>query len=148
MVVVLNTIHENQIQPSQELLYSSDSIRICYDAEHHWIYSEWMGYQNLHTITNSGEKILKFLKEKKCTKILNDNQRVKGPWLDACPYLAEDLLPNLKEAGLQFLAWVQSPGPYSQYSIDQTLEATSLALKDKINTFYSLPAAKDWLKGV
>lgn len=148
MVVVLETTNNYKIQLSEETLYTSDSIIICYDPGNKWIYAEWIGYQNLFTITNNGGLILKFLKEKNCTKILNNNQRVNGLWLDACNYFAEELLPQLTQSGLRFLAWVQSSSPFSQYSTEQTLEATCLAIKDQINIFYSLPVAKDWLKNV
>ena len=148
MVVVLNTFYENQIQSCQELLYASESISVWYDPENDWIYTEWNGYLNLHVIRENGENILHFLKEKQCSKILSNNQRVKGAWLDSCNYLAEDLLPKLKESGLKFLAWVQSPSPYSQYSTEQTMEATCITIKSQINFFHSVPVAKDWLKSV
>ncbi len=148
MVVLLDTIRGSNTRIPQDLLYYSESIKIWYDAEYHWLYAEWMGPQNLFTVRQGSQKILQFLKEKQCTKILNNNYEVKGPWLDACHYLAEELLPQLAEAGLQYLAWVQSPNPYSQYSTEQTLEATCLSIRNHINTFNSLPVAREWLKSV
>ncbi|QMU26746.1 hypothetical protein [Adhaeribacter radiodurans] len=148
MVVLLDTIRGSTAAISQELLYSSDSIKIWYEPDEQWLYTEWTGSLNLHTVQQNGQKVLQFLKEKQCTKILNNNQQVQGPWLDACSYAAEESLPQLIEAGLQYLAWVQSPNPYSQYSMEQTLEATSLSIKNRINVFYSLPVAKEWLRNV
>jgi len=145
MVVLLDTIRGSNIQIPPALLFCYDFAKIWYEAEHHWLYVEWIGPQNLHTVQQGGQKILHFLKEKNCSKILNNNYQVKGPWLDACHYLADELLPQLTEAGLHYLAWVQSPNPYSQYSTEQTLEATSLAIKNQICTFQSLPVAKEWL---
>ncbi|PSR54713.1 hypothetical protein AHMF7605_14950 [Adhaeribacter arboris] len=148
MVVLLDTIRGSNTAIPQELLYKSDSIQIWYEAEIHWLYVEWMGALNLHNVQRNGQILLQFLKEKQCAKILNNNQQVQGPWLDACSYAAEELLPQLIEAGLKYLAWVQSPNPYSQYSMEQTLEATSLPIKNRINIFYSLPVAREWLKNV
>ncbi|MDQ4139945.1 MAG: hypothetical protein M3142_05420 [Bacteroidota bacterium] len=148
MVVLLETIRGSSPAIPQELLYSSNSIKIWYEAEYQWLYAEWIGSQNLHTVQREGQKILQFLKEKQCTKILNNNQQVNGPWLDACAYGAEELLPQMIEAGMRYLAWVQSPNPYSQYSMEQTLEATSLPIRNRINIFHSLPVAREWLKNV
>ncbi|QNF35667.1 hypothetical protein HUW51_24240 [Adhaeribacter swui] len=148
MVVLMDTIRGSNARVPKDLLFCSDYVEIWYDAEHQWIYVDWIGSQNLHTIQQGSQKILGFLKEKNCSKILNNNHQVKGPWLDACYYVADELLPQLTEAGLNYLAWIQSPNPYSQYSTEQTLEATSLAIKNQISTFQSLPVAKEWLKSV
>ncbi|RDC61832.1 hypothetical protein [Adhaeribacter pallidiroseus] len=148
MVVLLDTIRGSNTRISPDLLFCSDFIKIWYEAKYQWLYVEWMGPQHLYTVRKGGQHILQFLKEKQCAKILNNNYQVKGPWLDACHYLAEELLPQLAEAGLQYLAWVLSPNPYSQYSTEQTLEATNLAIRNHINTFHSLPVAREWLKSV
>jgi hypothetical protein len=103
---------------------------------------------NLHLVRQHGEKVLDFLHETRCKKILNNNTQVRGPWLDACPYLAEDLLPRLKEAGLKYLAWVYSPNMYSQHSTDQTLEAANRSIKKRINIFYSVEMAQEWLTSI
>ena len=148
MVVLLDTIRGSNTRISPDLLFCSDSIKIWYEAEYSWLNVEWIGSHHLYTVRQGGQRILHFLKEKQCTKILNNNYEVQGPWLDACHYLAEELLPQLVEAGMRYLAWVQSPNPYSQYSTEQTLEATSLTIKNQINTFYSLPVAREWLLSV
>jgi hypothetical protein len=106
------------------------------------------GCSEPNLVQHNGEKILQFLQEKHCCKILNNNQQLIGPWLDACSYVANDMLPRLKEAGLKYLAWVYSPNVYSQYSADKVLEAASLAVKDQVNFFYSLTLAQEWLQSV
>ncbi len=145
MVELLKEKHQDFVLEPGEILYRADCIEVSYHTEHQYLYIEWIGSLNLHLVRQHGEKVLSLLSKKGCTKILNNNTLVRGPWLDACPYLAEDLLPRLKEAGLKYLAWVYSPNMYSQHSTDQTLDAANRSIKKRINIFYTVEMAQEWL---
>ena len=56
MVVLLDTIRGSTAAISQELLYSSDSIKIWYEPDEQWLYTEWTGSLNLHTVQQNGQE--------------------------------------------------------------------------------------------
>ena len=126
-----------------EKLYEDEYIEIQYDSENHWIYSNWQNYQKLHTVQNGGEKMLAFLKEKNCTKVLNDNRLVKGTWSFASDWVAKDWFPRMIEAGLNQFAWIYSPDAFSKFSTDKSTQNTDGGI---IMTFNNVEEGKAWLK--
>ena len=126
-----------------EKLYEDEYIEIQYDSENHWIYSNWQNYQKLHTVQKKKKKMLAFLKEKNCSKVLNDNRLVKGTWSFASDWVAKDWFPRMIEAGLNQFAWIYSPDAFSKFSTDKSAKNTE---GDIIMTFNSIEEGKAWLK--
>ncbi len=126
-----------------EKLYEDEYIEIQYDSKNHWIYSNWQNYQKLHTVQNGCEKMLAFLKEKNCTKVLNDNRLVKGTWSFASDWVAKDWFPKMVEAGLNQFSWIYSPDVFSKFSTDKSTQNTDGGI---IMTFNNVEEGKAWLK--
>ena len=126
-----------------EKLFGDEYIEIHYDSENHWIYSNWQNYQKLESVQNGCEKILGFLKEKNCTKVLNDNRLVKGTWTFASEWVGNDWFPRIIEAGLKQFAWIYSPDAFSKFSTDQSTKNTEDSI---IKTFNNIKEGEDWLR--
>ena len=89
--------------------------------------------------------MLAFLKEKNCTKVLNDNRLVKGTWSFASDWVAQDWFPRMVEAGLQQFAWIYSPDVFSKFSTDKSTKNADGGI---IMTFNDVEEGKAWLKSV
>ncbi|MFD2244996.1 hypothetical protein [Pontibacter ruber] len=127
-----------------EILYRESNILIEYNHADEWLYVNWRGYQNYDSIVSGCEKILYFLKETQCTKVLNDNTNVEGIWSGASKWVGRDWFPRMQVAGLKCFAWVYSPSTFSRLSADKALKHT-LDLS-YIETFDDMEHAQAWLR--
>ncbi|WP_240773405.1 hypothetical protein [Pontibacter sp. SGAir0037] len=129
-----------------EILFRDTYIAIEYNAADHWIYVNWRGYVNYDTVTAGCEKILDFVKEYKCSRVLNDNTNVEGIWSGASKFVGQDWFPRMREAGLEYFAWVYSPSTLSRLSTDKSLRSASDT--SFVKTFDNVDTAEDWLRSV
>jgi len=127
-----------------EILYRESYIVIEYNDVDSWLYVNWRGYVNYDTVTAGCEKILQFMKETNCYRILNDNTNVEGIWSGASSWVGQDWFPRMQTAGLECFAWVYSPSTLSRLSTDKSLRNTED--KSCIKTFETVEAAEDWLR--
>lgn len=127
-----------------ELLFRNKHLAITYNAVEDWIYVNWRGYQNYGSVVHGCEKMLELMKERACYRILNNNNHVEGQWSTAAKWVAEIWFPAMREAGLQWFAWVYSPSVFSRLSTDKSVSLTENP--DFIQLFDDVEQAKDWLR--
>lgn len=127
-----------------ELLFRESHIAIELNHNENWLYVNWRGFVNYELVTGGCEKILHFMKERQCFRILNDNTQVEGMWSAAAKWGGEVWFPALREAGLEYFAWVYSPSVLSRLSTDKTIRSTQSP--DYIKTFDDLEQAMTWLR--
>ncbi|MES2765896.1 MAG: hypothetical protein V4642_08515 [Bacteroidota bacterium] len=129
-------------------LFESPEIDIEYDEDNKWLYVNWKGFQLVQSVKDGCEKMLEFVKEYKCEKVLNDNTLVKGIWAGAAEWGATNWFPRMKNAGVKQFAWIYSPSFFSKMSTDLTLDVASPQLLEGefIKTFFSREDAENWLK--
>lgn len=127
----------------EHLVFAENNIQFYYNQQEEWLYVKWVGFQTTASVMAGCEKLLTFLKDYKCTKVLNDNLLVDGIWSGAARWGAESWFPRMREAGLEWFAWVYSPSKLSQLSVNKTL---SLMEPNYIETFYELEEARNWLR--
>ena len=101
---------------SRTTLLKKKNIEIEMDDQNGIMYCHWIGFQNKERIMESGGEILELLKKHDCTKILNDNSKVTGPWQDATEWTTSVWFPKMLEAGLQHFAWVLSTNIFAELS--------------------------------
>jgi hypothetical protein len=130
---------------AQELLFEETFIRIYYDSEEDWIYADWQGFQRPDSVREGCEQILLALKKRQTTRVIYDNTHVIGIWSAASEWIARDWFPRMRQAGLEWFAWVYSTSVLSQLSTDKTLSRT---LEGFIRTFYEVEAARHWLRSL
>lgn len=141
------------IKSKKEVLFNNTSLTIEYDSQNNFLYANWKGYQTEESIKSGCGKMLQFLKEKRCTKVLNDNTLVKGTWSSSATWGASVWFPQMASAGLKYFAWVYSPDVFGKFSTDATLkQMNDKDSKDWIGfngrTFKSIEEAARWLIGV
>mgnify|MGYP005752737581 CR=1 FL=1 len=122
------------VEPHITIEYNPSSKILCVD---------WTGDQTKESVQDGCEKMLHFLKQHDCTKVLNDNTHVTSIWLDASWWVAVDWFPRMHEAGCRLFAWVESPDQLSKLSIEETLkfEITGVIAL----TFENKQLAEEWL---
>jgi hypothetical protein len=131
---------------NDELLFQTSHLSIYYNHVNEWLYVDWTGDQNMESVKDGCERILKFVKEELCHKILNDNTHVPNIWSDASDWVTNDWFPRLATSGLYYIAWVISPDTYSRLSAELILVQPLRNIV--IHPFSDLPSAKTWLLSV
>ena len=127
-----------------QTLLEESYLTIAYDHLQEWLYADWRGNQDLTSVQSGCREMLRFLIQYQCHKVLNDNTRVTSMWSDAAEWGGREWFPAMKEAGLQYFAWVYSPNIYSRLSTDLVLEYTGAG--PITATFDDLETATAWLK--
>lgn len=130
-----------------QLLLDTTSISISFDHLENWLYADWKGPQDLHSVQWGALEMLRLLKQEHCNKVLNDNRLVTSIWADAAEWGGRIWFPQMSAAGLKYFAWVYSPNVYSRLSTDLTLEQT-VAAGPIVATFESIETARNWLRTV
>lgn len=134
----------NQISEKMQgtLLLKEKNLEVSYDAATNILFCRWIGFQNKEKIIASGTKILELFKQKtNCSKILNDNREVTGPWQDAAEWTAKEWFPAMEKAGLKHFAWIFSDNIFAELSA-KSAQPNS----DIVTTFKSYNEALEWLK--
>lgn len=128
------------------VLITTSHISIAYDILDDVLYVNWTGNQTKETVMDGCERILDYLKQYHCKKVLNDNTDVTSIWDDASEWVAVNWFPLMYEAGCKLFAWVYSPNVYSKLSAYKTL---TYGIKGIIVTaFQSRENAAGWLKAM
>lgn len=131
---------------SLQLLLEAPHITITYDHLQEWLCASWHGEQNLATVQQGGQELLRLLTQQRCHKVLNDNTDVTGMWSEAAEWAGKEWFPAMNAAGLSYFAWVYSPNIYSRLSTDLTLQFTQSNVV--VSTFDDLATAQAWLRQV
>jgi len=123
-----------------ESLYVEKNLEISFDPVHQFLYCNWIGFQNKELITEGGAVMLRLLKEKNCSKVLNDNRNVTGPWQEAAEWTSTVWFPSMLQAGLKNFAWIFSPNIFAELSAIKAMPAF-----DVVKTFNDYDQARDWI---
>lgn len=124
--------------------YKDEQITIVYNDAAHQLESDWTGFQNMESVQKGGMKMLELLMHNQVYKLLNDNTHVEGTWSEAAEWVAQELIPDMENAGLKFIAWIHSPSAFSRLSAEKSAD---LALGNVVTQFFTdRPSAEKWLK--
>lgn len=123
-----------------ELLLSKSNIEVTHHTTKNYLHLNWKGFQREEDIYESGEEILKIFQDLDCSKILNDNREVEGPWNKAADWTQTYWFPKMIEAGLQQFAWVFPTNLFAELSATEAMPDTEL-----IRKFHSYAKAEEWL---
>jgi hypothetical protein len=93
----------------RDVFYEETDCTVYWDSDNNWIYVDWRNSPKVQTVKNGCEEMLKLLKKKSCSRVLNDNSNVTGQWSAATEWVAESWFPRMAAAGLKKFAWIQSP---------------------------------------
>lgn len=125
-------------------LDDATTLELSYDEANDWLYADWQGYLNEEGAKKSALAVIKGIKETGTTKVLNDNRNQTGPWPPIDQWLAEVFIPGLKEAGLQYFAYIHSPSVFTQMSASKF--ANQIINEIEFDHFKDETEARQWLK--
>ena len=147
-------------------LHQSPGLSIAYDHCKDWIFLEWRGFHDEDSVRAGCLLLLHYVQLKKCTKVLTtdtlssskasvvDEWLLDAPgsnsWESAASWLGSEFYRQLADAGLKYLAWVNSSSPVNRRAANAAL-AASEALQPKENrlliiTFDDVASAYEWLQ--
>lgn len=129
---------------AQRTLHDDPTITIVYDYMHEWLHVTWHGAQDGETVRAGATKMLEYVRDERCTKVLNDNTEVATMWSDAAEWGGTVWFPQMQQAGCEYFAWIYSPNLYSRLSTDMTLEHNLAGLI--VCTFDDMDTASAWLR--
>lgn len=125
-------------------LCTAPHVTISYDAHNDWLYIEWEGYLTLAAVQYACVEVAHCYLEHAYPRVLNSNALVTGIDHEVESWLATNFLPNLGVAGVEQLAWVQSPTLRSrtiaQHAAERAPQQVYLAL------FNDVEEAVGWLQ--
>jgi hypothetical protein len=127
----------------QQLLYTSAVLSIEADEQHGWLYTNWRTAPNMPIVQRGCAAILDCVQQTSSPQILNDNRLVCTLWADAAEWVGRTFLPQLAEAGVRQLAWINARSIYGRLS---TSQAMAYAERPHTRLFDDYDEAADWLR--
>ena len=130
--------------PQFLLLHQAPNVRIHWHEHGKFLYADWIGYQEQEAGRAGGEKLLELLKLKGCSKVLNDNRNLEGPWHHSVEWTSSNWFPRMQEAGLKNFIWICPEGLLSYTSAKRALPSGKLVrhfehFDDALNYILQLP---------
>lgn len=108
-----------------------------------FIYTQWFGVQSVETVKEGGYKMLDMIKEQPCPKLLNSNKEVIGSWDMALEWAENEWAPQMRAAGLKYLAQVVPTSIYATLTIQNLIQHIDGTFE--IRTFENDADAEAWL---
>ncbi len=134
------------IKTDNETYYRDEHVSINYDKENKWIEANWKGFQNLESVQQGCKMMLDLLTKNNCAKVLNDNTNVLGNWSEAAEWGGNIWFPQMQHAGLQYFAWIYSPGIFSQLAAEKSVNIMTGSITSQF--FNDVKEAAVWLKEI
>jgi hypothetical protein len=110
------------------------------------LYAEWYGVQSVETVKEGGYKMLEMIKERPYAKLLNSNKNVVGSWDMALDWAENIWTPQMKAAGLRYLAQVVPSSIYATLTIESLIQRIDKEFVIRI--FEDEKEAEAWLRSV
>lgn len=129
----------------QELKNNNDDVFLILKRmpDNSYILAHWIGRQNLDSVMKGGNAYVQMITEKPCSKLLNSNEELIGPWDIANDWILQEWTPRVMRWGLHYLAHVLAPGVYGQMSFQQLHQR--IEDKFEIKMFETEAEAEKWL---
>ncbi|ALI98031.1 hypothetical protein [Rufibacter tibetensis] len=86
------------------------------------VYAHWYGSQAVETVKAGGYKFLEMIKEKPYRKLLNSNEHVIGSWDLALEWAQNEWAPQMRKAGLRYLAYVVPTTIYASMTMEMLIQ--------------------------
>ncbi|MCC9166353.1 hypothetical protein [Pontibacter harenae] len=110
------------------------------------LYAQWFGVQSEETVKGGGYKMLDMIKEQPYSKLLNCNRNVVGSWNTALDWVETTWTPQIKAAGLRYLAQVIPKSIYVTLTIESLIQRIDKDLEVRI--FEDTEEAEAWLLSI
>lgn len=110
------------------------------------LYAQWNGVQSVETVMQGGNKLMEMIRETPYSKLLNSNKNVVGSWDMALDWVENTWTPEMKAAGLRYVAQVLPSSIYATLTIESLIKRIDKKLE--IRMFESDEEAEAWLRSL
>lgn len=131
---------------SLALLLASETLEAHYDHENAWLYLEWKGPQALAQVELDCRLVTAFIHQTGAHKVLNDNSRITHSSWELALWVAQVYLPQTSRAGLDYVAWVNSP--VLECRSDTDLMVLAMGHQPQVAVFDDVADAYAWLRSM
>ncbi|MHC2992911.1 hypothetical protein OB13_15480, partial [Pontibacter sp. HJ8] len=111
-----------------------------------YIFAQWFGVQSVETVQEGGYKLLEMMHEKPTSKLLNSNKQVVGSWDMALEWAENVWAPQMRAAGLKYLAQVIPSSIFATLTIENLMQ--KIDGEFEIRTFDEEIDAAAWLLSI
>lgn len=105
---------------TMDTFYQEDDVTVYWDEINRWIYVDWRNTPSEITVKQGCVEKLKLLCPNNCSRVLNDNRNVIGPWNSSAQWVTEDWFSRMISSGLMKFACLQSPNLLSKFAARQS----------------------------
>jgi hypothetical protein len=127
------------------LLCQTACLTASYDSRNNWLFLDWEGELTLAAVQEAGLALAECFLHRPYPLILNSNAQVTGVSWSVATWLVTDLLPHMKLAGIDHVAWIYSPSLRGFNMVQTVLNWLPGSL---ITTFNDVEDAAHWLKHI
>ena len=103
------------------IFHQCDSLVVEYDVLADYLCAIWARDQTPTTIVEGYERILFYLQQEHCQKLLDNHEAIHGYWADSADWLSQDWYPRAREAGLKNHAVVFATDVLARRSTEEAL---------------------------
>jgi hypothetical protein len=111
-----------------------------------YIKAQWFGVQSVETVKEGGYLLLKMMQGNPSSKLLNCNKNVIGAWDLALEWAETEWTPQMKKAGLRYLAQVVPVSYFASLTIESLIHKIDDTFE--IRTFETETDAIVWLRSI
>lgn len=115
-----------------------------YEKEQKWVNNNWIGYVMVEEVKAGADACLDLVKENGCSKLLNDNTNLTGPWDQANEWIATNWMPRALALGLKQFAHVVSEDVFGAISAED-MQTRVNEFDFEMRIFSSKSEAEQWL---
>jgi hypothetical protein len=123
-------------------LLDTPYLRVSYDVDHEWLYSELLGVHSEESVIRCTESIFACLAKQPCTKMLCDHSQLLGDWQGISARRGQQYFDDLAALGVLYYAWVYAPGYTDQRAMEKALYFTT---NPAVAIFSDVASAYQWL---
>ncbi|KUG09943.1 hypothetical protein [Solirubrum puertoriconensis] len=125
-----------------QLIAQTELITISYDTTNEWLYVDWRGEHDQETSQAGCMLMLEAMRQRPCSKILNDNSNITRTTVQLTLWGAW-WLEEMMRAGLEYVAWVLP----REFEARRATESTLMVIqKPVVSTFDDVASAYMWLR--
>lgn len=123
-------------------IVESPTLSIGFDEENRWLYAEWKGSHNQESIQAGCLQLLDTIRAWPCQKLLNDNSGITHISMQLTNFGLR-WLTSMRQAGMQYLAWVLPDGLPGLRAVEATLQSIE---HPHVATFDDVASGYRWLQ--
>lgn len=94
--------------PRLQILVDSASLMIHHCPERHYLQARWLGHHDSESAHRGCQQLLRMVYQTGSLLLLNDSSEAFGEWQEVSTWIGAIFVPQLQEAGIESVAWVNA----------------------------------------